>query len=262
MLYAVIVLYNKKCSESVTLETLKSYQNKINIIIFDNSEKDFKNKEYCEKAGYIYYSFEKNMGLSKAYNYVISKLEKKDNDYIMILDDDTELNENYIEEVLEKISLDYDLLIPHILAKNILLSPSKVTNYGRVKSVADTSSLNENNITAINSGMVVKLSLYDTIHYNESLFLDYVDHDFMHQARQNHAKYFILSSSIYQNYSRQSKPSLNSALHRFAIFKKDFKTYCFTYKYILFYYGSILKLLFKHTWQYKTLEFIKIYFGR
>ena len=40
------------------------------------------------------------------------------------------------------------------------------------------------NMSAINSGMVVRASVYKKIRYNEDLFLDCIDHEFMRMVRK------------------------------------------------------------------------------
>ena len=50
MIYALVVIYNKKCEESISLRRLEEYKNKnIKIIVFDNSDKDLGNENYCNK---------------------------------------------------------------------------------------------------------------------------------------------------------------------------------------------------------------------
>lgn len=258
MLYAIVVVYNKKCENSLTLNAIKKYNRKINVIVFDNSEKNFNNEDYCNKNNYKYYTMNKNMGLSKAYNYVLKNIDKNPNDYLIVLDDDTDLNDQYFEEVFEQISLNkYDILLPIVKSNDIIISPSKIQFNCRVKTIKNINEVNNKNITAINSGMVVRLSVYEKVIYNEDMFLDYIDHDFMKQVRINEFKINILNSEIIQSFSRNEKGSLKGALFRFNIYRKDFKIYCKNCNRMIFYYINILKFRIKQCIKYRSFKFFK-----
>lgn len=257
MVYALVVIYNKKCSDSKTLKLLKNYRKRLNIIVFDNSIENFNNGEYCKKYNIEYYTLNKNLGLSKAYNYVVERLNKNDNDYIIILDDDTDLNINYFKEVFEKIKIKkYDVMLPIVKSNNQIISPSNVQFQCRVKRINEISKIDYRNITAINSGMIVRLSLYNQIQYSEDMFLDYVDHDFMKKVRTLNLNIHILNSEIDQNFSRNQKGSLKGELFRFNIYKKDFRIYCKKSNRMLYYYINIFKFRIMQCIKYKTFVFL------
>ena len=258
MIYALIVMYNKNCVNSKSFNFMKKYKDKIKTIIFDNSTIDLGNKKYCDKNNIEYYSVNKNIGLSKAYNYVISKIDLSPNNYLIILDDDTQLNDEYIEEVLENIKTnEYDIYLPIIKSNQRIISPSNVQFNCRVKAISDIKQINMKKITAINSGMIIKTSIYNEILYNEQIFLDYVDHDFMKNVRKNKYKIKILNSVLEQNFSRDEKGELQSELIRYKIYKKDFKAYCKNCKKITFYYINIFRFSLKQCIKFKTLKFLK-----
>lgn len=258
MIYALIVIYNKKCIDSKSFNFIKKYNDKIKIIIFDNSTKNLKNKDFCDANNIEYYSLNKNVGLSKAYNYVISKINVSPDNYLMILDDDTSLNDNYFEEVFKSTKNgEYDLYLPIIEANKKIISPSNIQFNCRVKGISNIKKINMNKITAINSGMVVRTSVYNNITYNEKIFLDYVDHDFMKNIRKNGYRIKMLDSVIKQDFSRNEKGELTSELFRFKIYKKDFKIYCKDCKNIPFYYINTFKFSLKQCIKHKTLRFLK-----
>lgn len=254
MLNALIVIYNKSCIESTTFKFISNYSKEINIIVFDNSNIDYGNKEYCESNGISYYTMNQNIGLSRAYNFVLNKIKLNKSDYLLILDDDTTLNDEYIREVLESINENNaDILLPLVWSKDELISPSYVSFNCRVKRIKDASAINKKNITAINSGMVIRTNIYNNIKYNENLFLDYVDHDFMKKVRENNYKIKVLNSSIYQAFSRNEKQTLSNVKIRFNIYKKDFKKYCINCNKKWFYYINIWKLRIVYLFKYKKL---------
>ena len=124
MIYALIVVYNQFCGNSKTIRSINS--KKINVIVFDNSTSAFNNKDYCEQHGYKYFGFQKNYGLSYAYNYVLDNVSINKNDYIIILDDDTELTRDYLDEVAERTSRGKaDLMLPVVIADGFALVREK-----------------------------------------------------------------------------------------------------------------------------------------
>ena len=256
MLTALIVIYNKNCCESESFKFIEKYKNNISIILFDNSIQDFGNKEYCRKNDIIYYNLGENIGLSKAYNYVLNKIKISSNNYLLVLDDDTILNDNYLNEIF-KIVKDsrYDILLPIVKSCDTVISPSIIFFDCMVKKVKNIEKINMKKISAINSGMVIKTSVYKTIKYNEKLFLDYVDHEFMCNIRKNNKKIIVLDSPINQNYSRNQINSINSELIRFNIFKKDFKEFCRINNRGFFYFIYITRYTIKESIKYKSLKF-------
>ena len=81
-------------------------------------------------------------------------------------------------------------------------------------------------LSAINSGMAVRLRVYESYRYDESLFLDYVDHDFMAMCREKGLRIHVLEQTrLYQNFSGDSHPGYQQAMTRYSIFEKDFRTF-------------------------------------
>ena len=258
MVYAMIVVYNKECEDSETLKSIQQWKDKIKLVVFDNSTIQTNNKEYCENKGIQYFTVGENVGLSKGYNYVIQKLSLNDEDFVIVLDDDTELTEQYIEEVLQSVDLNKDILLPIVYSGDMILSPTNIKYKCGSVVVKDIKELNLNSLSAINSGMVVSANVYKKLCYNEELFLDCVDHEFMKQIRENKFSVSVMKSEIQQNYSRGEKPRIESALFRFGLFKKDFKTYCQLCDAELYYKVSIIKFVLSYTLKYRSFKFIKL----
>lgn len=251
MIDAIIVIYNKKIEDSITYQNLKN-DTRLKFIIYDNSINNQENREFAQKNNIVYFGFGTNDGLSKAYNYSIKHTINDNNRYYMILDDDTIITDEYINTVYSMIVEDYDVIIPIVYSNNRIISPCKIQFDGRIRRIKSVDSTkNKLKISAINSGMVVKKSVYNSITYDERLFLDYVDHMFMKRVNENKMNIAIASIPIFQNFSRDQKTSINSAKTRFSIFKKDYKIYCKSYKNPLLYYLSINKFRLKNFLMYK-----------
>ena len=257
MITVLIVIYNKKCNESLSFNFIEKYKKQLNLIVFDNSTGDYGNSKYCNENDILYYSVGENVGLSKAYNYVINKMNLNCNDYLLLLDDDTILNDSYIDEVLIRAkSKEADIYLPIVYSNNYIISPSKVVFDCRVKRINnkdDIDKLNDCQITGINSGMMINLKVFKSIKYNEDLFLDYVDHEFLKRAKQYNFSIKMLESSINQNFSRHEKAPLVNAIFRNNIYKKDFKEYCRICNRKWFYYINVFKLKIVNFIKYKKL---------
>jgi len=259
MIYAIVVIYNKACEMSETLNSLYKWKHDIKIVVFDNSTKENQNSIYCDRENMQYLTQHCNLGLSKAYNFVIQQLPLTEDDYVMILDDDTVLNDDYIKEVQESVQLGKDVLLPIVRCGEDILSPNNIKYKCGARMVQSIDELNLNYMSAINSGMVVSARVYQTIQYNEDLFLDCVDHDFMRMVREKNFSIYLLKHGIEQNFSRAEKPNLESALFRFKLFKKDFRKYCQINRAMIYYHVSIWKFVVSYTIKYKTLKFLNTY---
>lgn len=257
-IYALVIIYNKRCEDSSSIKAIQKYGKGIQVVVFDNSERKLDNNDYCIQYGYQYISQGENVGLSKAYNCAINHIIHEDDDYLITLDDDTELTKEYFEE-LEILCGEnrYDVILPVIRSSGIILSPSNLVNGCHSRTVNDIAELNQETITAINSGAVIRMGLYKKIQYNEALFLDYVDHDFMKKAHRNNAKFKVMRSTIKQHYSRHEKMPLEKALKRFDVETADFRTFCKEAGKIGFYRVYMIKLVSQLTLKYKSPLFIR-----
>lgn len=230
MIYALIIIYNKKCDESISLKSVLKRKNTISPIVFDNSDKAYGNKECCSNNDIEYFSQNTNLGISKAYNYVIDNHKFNNNDYLMILDDDTCLTDEYFAMISNMIEKGiYDVIFPIVVSNNRVLSPSRLYLSCLSHPSSKLKQIDYKHITAINSGMVIRCSIYKKIRYNENLFLDFVDHDFVHKLKDINANIIVADCKIYQKYSNDEKDDLRIAINRFKIYLADFYCYCNEY---------------------------------
>lgn len=261
MIYVAIVIYNKKCSESISMSSVEKWMSKeeFKMIVFDNSTKDYGNKEYCQKKSYKYITYYQNKGLSFAYNRIVENIGKEKANYILILDDDTELNEEFVKEIKECKEADIYLPIVRSNKDDYFFSPSIKVNRVRTVPIFSIEEIKNKRITAINSGMLVKTNVYENILYDEDLFLDYVDHDFMDKVNEKEYKIKILSATIFQDISRQNISNTNGVKNRFQIYGKDYKIYCFKRKKYFFYFLSFFKTTISFCIKTRDISYLYIY---
>lgn len=249
----IIVLYNQKLIDSVSFKVLMD--NGCNILVIDNSvKKDILNfnNTFCLNQNIIYKSMGGNKGLAKAYNQGI-KLAKK-SEWIVIWDQDTNVSINALKAIkLEAEKDKADIIISTIIASDNIVSPSR--RIGPIISIYK----DKGHITAINSGMAIKVSaLMSTSLYNEEMFLDYIDHDFMIEASLKGLKIkYLKDNIIFQNLSTFDEQSKESALTRFKIYKKDFRIFCNKFKFgYIYFLIKILFRAFKLALKYRDLSFL------
>lgn len=84
--FAVVVLYNTFVNDSITINNLKKiHSHSVDIIVVDNSTKDFNNEKETKANNWTYLSMNGNAGLSKAYNRALDYLKDEDGIFICIL---------------------------------------------------------------------------------------------------------------------------------------------------------------------------------
>lgn len=218
----VIVLYNKPISEINAFNYLLDCMYVNQVTICDNSdipELKKANQEF-DKSSIQYIDMGGNKGLPKAYN---AALEVNTSRFICFFDDDTAFPETYFSKVFDHISSECksDIYLPMVFSGDELLSPCE--NAGsRIKPIKKPYDfLSVDHISAINSGMVVKSSVFRKYRYCEWLFLDNVDHAFMDYARANNFSITVMKDIIlHQAFSRHAYDK-NGEKKRFCIWRKD-----------------------------------------
>ena len=131
-LFGIIVIYNKNVSDSLTYQCLKR-QNNLQVIVCDNSTKDFGNKKFVEDDGFYYVGMHGNAGLSKAYNAaldVISSINENMKGYVSLFDDDTFIPDIYFSKLRSEIrTKKSDIFLPIVRDEVGILSPSVMKRY-------------------------------------------------------------------------------------------------------------------------------------
>ncbi len=226
----VVVLYNTNYKQSISymdlIQTDCYKRNEMEIICIDNSEKNFDNSELMLKLNHFYINMNGNQGLSKAYNAAaeyLARAEARGESLVVLLDDDTHIDDNYFEQIKKASQLNYDIYLPVVLDEEGILSPSIMKKY-RCRRCKRLEQINEKNICGINSGMAIKDSIFTNYRYNEEIFLDYVDHSFIRDMKGLNKKILVVDTVLRQNFSSISD-SYEQTLKRFKIFKKDIKIF-------------------------------------
>lgn len=235
----IVVIYNKLCSDSETLASLTDSSAYFVLVLDNSTSEDIcrSNGKYCAKHDYKYHSFGSNVGLSMAYNYGISLLDKLTMT-VIILDDDTVLPQDYFQQAEQALLSDETsaVLVPLVYANNKLISPCRRTGaiFRRYRSLGSNNKLPAKS-SAINSGMIIRLNkinqeFRESGLYDEKLFLDCVDHDFMLNQIENQDLTASTFPAVLQQgfFDTQPKDSFRTeaVARRFTIYANDYRYFC------------------------------------
>ena len=187
----LIVLYEIRYNASSSyksvvdnLDIIKNNFKNFNIIIYDNSryEQKIDHDEINElKIKYLLDS--KNGGVAMAYNYAYNYAKQENSSWLLLLDQDTELNKNYFTE-LSKITnnllsnKNIAAIVPRIFFKGTNFSPCKVKWGGIHRSIDSkyTGPYSKGEIMAVGSASVLRISFIDEIKgFNPLFWLDCQD---------------------------------------------------------------------------------------
>ncbi|MBP3416593.1 MAG: glycosyltransferase [Spirochaetaceae bacterium] len=259
-----LVIYNKKIEDCFLLRFNDMY-------ICDNSTDD--NIKECNVHyaslnydKFVYIDMQGNMGLAKAYNKAIDVIKPGQDDYIIIFDQDThfcaDIFDRYIKYIEENPHI--DIVCPVVIDSVGVMSPSLILGmkYTHLSSIKEIGNKKINDFSFINSGMCIKGAVFSKIKYDEHLFLDFVDHDFIIKAKTEELEIGICDEIIlHQEFSGVTKNSFEQDFTRFQIYAKDSKVfyqknYKKDYRFILL--KRALKLCFIH----KRIVFLKELFKK
>lgn len=264
MIHCVVVVYNTACANSITCNCLLHQKDgSFDVLVVDNSEKEYGNRNFCADHDWAYYGEGKNLGLSKAYNMAIDYFrEDRKSGYICIFDDDTELPPDFFEKF--RIQMEehpkIDVFVPVLTQSNKIISPCRKCVWNRYFRSADECMKikSAESIQAFNSGMIIRLSLFDSYRYDERIFLDGVDHAFMRDIAELRAKVHVVPVQCKQRFSGREKVPVGQAIRRFEVYIRDSKV--LYEKTPIQYWFIVGKRMVHLSMIYKTLRFAKILF--
>ena len=229
----VIIIYNKKITESITYNSIKD--SNLNILLFDNSTKEEclnYNLNYTQDKNLNYISKNKNLGLSKAYNLAINYFKDKNISHLILFDDDTNVSNEYLSLLNNFKFIDNVCYAPIIYNENKIVNPTyhddnylieyfKIKNYNTIDDIKKI--VKTNKLFAINSGLIIPYKIFEKFHYDEKIFLDCVDHYFCREIYKLGYYIDIFPAELKQTYNvcNLNKNTKKANDHRLDIRLKD-----------------------------------------
>lgn len=224
---ALIVIYNRRCEDSPSCEGLCA-NTPTRAVVVDNSTEENDNAQYCARRGIGYVSMGGNAGLAKAYNRGIRFIkDNTDATHVLLLDDDTMLPDGFLEYTIDAVRKhdSAQIFCPLVRDENGLLSPCRIDGW-RVTRVEEKTHLPASAFTAINSGLVADLNVFDDYAYDEGYFLDYIDHAFFRDMKARGVSFAVTDQVLLQRFFGNERGNKQAAKRRLAIFKSDFRRFC------------------------------------
>jgi GT2 family glycosyltransferase len=250
----VLVLYKCKLEESETFisisKALKSNNQKLDLFVYDNSPEYYYDKKAIkEYPGTITYVHDKsNPGICKPYNLGLEKSVQNNKKWLLLLDQDTELTEDYLVKLSQvvQISNNYASIVPVIYSNGNIVSPTRYDFIGRMKAISfEDSGGIVNNITAINSGACVNVNFLSEIGgFNELFPLDMLDHWLNSEIEKHGENIFVLDIKLQHNLSVSDYSTLT--VDRFIKILEAENVFCLRYnKKIIIYKLRLVLRMFK-----------------
>lgn len=199
---AIIVLYNKTLQQSASYKAFQrihsSNQPCPSLILFNNSKHI--NIESCISVKTI--NAQKNQMLAGAYNYALQYANSNNFEWLMLIDDDTDLSAEYFQKLFQLHLDDQQLLniaaiVPTLKfsGKNISPHTMHVLNMKR-KSVLEPG-LIHGNVTAFNSLSVLSLKHLNSLGgFPVEFPLDMLDYYLYNKFHETNLKVFLLDCKV------------------------------------------------------------------
>lgn len=193
MIAGVVVFYNpKECEVNHVL----GYIEKVDILVaIDNSKESIKATldriliSYQKKV--LYRHFPNNIGLSAGFNYGIKISSENGCDWTLLMDSDSELINDIIEEY-KKVNTDKAAVIAPIHIHD----RSKDKPYNGVKEIKWT----------MTSGCLYNNNIFKELRgFNEDLFVDGLDIDYCYRAREQGYKIVECGNALLRHYPAETQ---------------------------------------------------------
>lgn len=226
LIYVVIVLYKTNLEDSLSYislkASLKKYGAKMNLMVYDNSPSIYttiKSDEFNIK----YIADYKNSGVSIAYNTAFQYALKTKCEYMLLLDQDTNLNIDFVENTVSALDSNSDLIMPLLVDENKnIISPCRY-RFGRGAHV-NLNQFNEglnslHGINFLNSGSLISTELFSRVGgYQLDLPLYFSDFNFFNRAKSFTDIFYLSKNVCVHSLSSDNYDNIEEAERRFKFY--------------------------------------------
>ncbi|MCG2791917.1 MAG: glycosyltransferase [Weeksellaceae bacterium] len=272
-----IVVFREPFQETVTftnlLDSYYHYNNNVglDICVYDNTDTEKWQQNFDLKTipqdnvNVAYFHDPENSGISAAFNYFAKFALDNRYEWIVFLDQDTALPKVFFEIYCSYVLTNpkNNLALPKVYASQKLISPSGYKFY-RTNEITlnDTKEVLLKNITAINSGMLIRTKFFEENKgYDKNLRIDFCDHEFVERLNNNGHFADILNIALQQDFSAETD-DLSKSFTRYNIYMKDMASYRKNKNKFIFFFRVDLPHLLKLSYKYKSLLFFKSRFRK
>ena len=252
----VIVLYKTLIKDSKTINSIcniKNFNKNINIdfIIYDNNELS---QSILTNLPFnaIYKHDKSNGGLASAYNFALDYCNKNQYNWLLLLDQDTELTNDYFNEIencIKEVTTNDDIVcvVPKIYSNKKIISPVVFLPGGFIKQLKkDIKGTIFGKITGINSPTLLKVDFINSIgSFNNIFKLDMLDYWYFSMIYKAKKLVYVLDCNISHNLSVMdySNVSIERYKNIIAAELTFFSNYCSIIDLILFKFRLVLRFV-------------------
>jgi GT2 family glycosyltransferase len=227
----VLVIYRQSLADSESFRSLLANwgllaRHDIELILHDNSPEPQALPSLEGVSAVRYHHEAGNPGLAAAYNLALDLARKRGSDWLLLLDQDTQLNAAYFRELLQT--------APDLEANSVCLVP-RVNDGQRQVSPMDCSTVRaqphqrpgstSGMVMAINSGACWRVAwLTESGGFNPDFPLDYLDHWACHHARSQGRQLYVMDSEIRQNLSISDRNRVSKDRY-VSIYESEYRYY-------------------------------------
>lgn len=271
MFIILTVLYNKTIDDSATLQGILKSSDILNaagskLLLWDNSPKKMPEDTLRQLSialnNFEYVHTPANLALSQIFNSTIqNEVEANNFKYLMLLDDDSDIELPYFEKAINAANRNYPLIIPIVKNRGIIRSPMR--SYiikGFPFSHINPGVFSSKNLMAINSGMIISFDFLRTTNfqYDKRLRNYATDSYFMKFYASKHKTLYILNYTFNHSLSFFDNEDITRKL---TIFKQTKRSFLIIHSDSPFNFIMAITYNFmsslKHAIKHKNLQFFK-----
>jgi GT2 family glycosyltransferase len=225
-LLLVLVLYKVRPLACPTLITLchslreTNVAARVKLLIYDNSPTPNGPPEGIP-IEHWYLQDAQNSGLAAAYNAALKVALKDRIDWLLLLDQDTEITPQYLlrlDKLLPTIAADFRVaaIVPKLRCGGSIVSPAQVLWGGFLAPInANFSGVVPFEATALNSGTVLRVSAIQHIGgFDSQFWLDYLDHWMFNQLHRAGFRVYVMDILVQHELSVANFASMSDARYK------------------------------------------------
>jgi Glycosyl transferase family 2 len=202
----VVVIYNRRIATSPTCLSLLKQEwvdPRDTIVVYDNSLSSSLGEI---PAGWEVILDPSNGGLLRAYSGAVSRAKEEGCDWVLLLDQDTNLPRNFLATVHEamarmRFNSEVVAIVPTVQAGTVHLSPM-LPRLGREIPFQQRDVVVANGLMALNSGTCLRTDFIESIGgFSSKFWLDYLDHWLFKMISNRHKSVFVSSAVVQHDLS-------------------------------------------------------------
>ncbi len=217
LILAVVVLYRQRADESTSLTALRHMRAsspQLDMMLWDNTP-----DERVKPADFdgVYVHDGSNPGLAAAYNAALQLATERGARWLMLLDQDTFVSDEYLQEVMQLASIiDADAMVPRLISRGAVTSPFYPTPVGPMKPIeAGLHGLATKPLQAFNSGSVFSVAVLNAVGGFDCDFpLDYLDHATFATLQAKGGQVYVLHAALQHELASDTGNALDAGTLR------------------------------------------------